>query len=187
MRPVSWKSDPGSFPKLSGSLPEPSRSVISEPSGSFWKRSRTVGERSMLQNTMFLQRRPFINLSPTLHGSFQKTPEGMRCVPAHLYGAGVPARMLNTRPTRPGGGQVPGTPKDRVVYGADVLLPCASLAPGLTEQPQESRETSSCSVLRNVDTRPPWEQGLPPTDWWRLPFGVTSKVIFGSLPAACLR
>ena len=56
----------------------------------------------------------------------------------------MPARVLNTRPTCPGGGQVPGTPKDRVVYGADVLLPCASLAPGLAEQPQESRETSNC-------------------------------------------
>ena len=95
---------------------------------------------------------------------------------AHLYGAGMPARVLNTRPTCPGGGQVPGTPKDRVVYGADVLPPCASLAPGLTEQPQESRETSSCGVHRNAsDTCPRWEQGSPPTEWCRLPYGVASQ------------
>ena len=36
---------------------------------------------------------------------------GMWCLPAHLCGAGSPARVLNTRPTIPGGGQVPGTPK----------------------------------------------------------------------------
>ena len=97
-------------------------------------------------------------------------------MPAHLYGAGMPARVLNTRPTCPGGGQVPGTPKDRVVYGADVLLPCASLAPGLAEQPQESRETSNCGVRRNAsDTCPRWEQGSPPTEWCRLPYGVASQ------------
>ena len=71
---------------------------------------------------------------------------------------------------------MPGTPKDRVVYGADVLLPCASLAPGLAEQPQESRKTSSCGVHRNAsDTCPRWEQGSPPTEWCRLPYGVASQ------------
>ena len=101
---------------------------------------------------------------------------GMRCLPAHLYGAGVSVRVLNTRPTRPGGDQVPGTPKGRVAHGADVLLPCASLAPGLAEQPQESRKTCSCGVLRNAsDTCPRWEQGSPPTEWCRLPYGVASQ------------
>ena len=116
---------------------------------------------------------PFTSLQ---HAEGSPRQGGMRCLPAHLYGAGMPARVLNTRPTCPGGGQVPGTPKDRVVYGADVLLPCASLAPGLAEQPQESRETSSCGVHRNAsDTCPRWEQGSPPTEWCRLPYGVASQ------------
>ena len=74
-------------------------------------------------------------------------------MPAHLYGAGVPARVLNTRPTRPGGGQVPGTPKDRVVYGVDVLPPCASLVPGLAEQPQESREIPAAVFIETPRIR----------------------------------
>ena len=44
-------------------------------------------------------------------------------MPAHLCGAGSPARVLITRPTSPGGGQVPGTPKNRVVYGVSVHPP----------------------------------------------------------------
>ena len=46
-------------------------------------------------------------LNPTWQATCRTAAGGMRCLPAHLYGAGMPARVLNTRPTCPGGGQVP--------------------------------------------------------------------------------
>ena len=96
---------------------------------------------------------------PEFAGRLPKIFGGMWCSPAHLCGAGSPARVLNTRPTIPGGGQVPDTPDNRVVYGVDVLPPVASLA-------SESRGAARWSPLwnghasplfgTNLDTCPRW-------------------------------
>ena len=102
----------------------------------------------------------------------------MRCLPAHLYGAGSPARVLNnTRPTMiPGGGQqVPGTPKNRVVYGADVPPPGARPHIGVPwNVSAESLEERLAGVPRNISMRARGgTKGSPSSEWCRLPFGLS--------------
>ena len=102
---------------------------------------------------------------------------GVRCLPAHLYGAGSPARVLNTRPTIPGGGQVPGTPKNRVACGVDVPPPGARPRIGVPwNVSAESRWQRLTGVPRNVAMRARGgTKGSPSSEWCRLPFGVDPK------------
>ena len=85
--------------------------------------------------------------------------------------------MLNTRPTIPGGGQVPGTPKNRVAYGVDVPPPGARPRIGVPWNiSAESRKERLAGVPRNVAMRArDGTKGSPSAEWCRLPFGVAPK------------
>ena len=109
--PRSWKEGPRKLPETPGNF--------LETSGSFLETSRKFPEASMNYHGITCIRKRSVFAGTY----FNSNSPGVWCLPAHLCGAGSPARVLITRPTSPGGGQVPGTPKNRVVYGVSVHPP----------------------------------------------------------------
>ena len=106
-------------------------------------------------------------------GSFRQAAcrkyPGVLRLPTHLYGVGSPVRVLNTRPTIPGGGLVSGTPKGPRGLRYDVPASCARFA--------SEFESHSSRWSPNVTIRPRGGREVRPLpEWCRLPYGVDSRV-----------
>ena len=100
-----------------------------------------ASQRTVLKNTVFLNASKLPEVSgnfPEVSGNFPEVSGGGGVGPPV---AGTPVRVLITRPTLPGGGQVPGTPKGPRGLRSDVpALDGAGFAQESQNVSAESRE-----------------------------------------------